>query len=211
MILMAENSLVTSIDRVVESAREKYDSIMLSDYVARDIKIDGVLTRGQQEEQKKRTTTEDEYTRTITCMLDANPKRGSSIEIKSMDDDTWESGIITSVPQKTPVDYLFYILIFNTVMKRHRKQFVYSEDGYVIGDNPLIEDSIPCFVQRVGMRERQVDVGIDSDSVNEFITLKSWDIEKGDILYVGSEQYKVTDLKELDEEICQGYMTYYRE
>ena len=208
---MAENSLVKSIDRVVESAREKYDSIMLSNYVARDIKIDGVLTRGQQEEQKKRTTTEDEYTRTITCMLGSNPRRGSLIEIKNPDDDTWEKGIITSIPQKTPVDYLFYVLIFNTEVKRYRKKLIYSEDGYVIGNNPLIEDSIPCFVQRIGMRERQVDVGIDSDSVNEFITLKDWDIEKGDILHVGSERYKVTDLRELDKEICQVYMTYYRE
>lgn len=208
---MAENSLVKSIDRVVESAREKYDSIMESNYVARDMKIDGVLTRGQTEEQKKRTTTEDEYTYTVTCQLGSNVRRGSHIEIKSPDGDEWQVGMVTSIPQKTPVDYLFYVLIFNTEMRRYRKQFQYSEDGYVIGDKPLIVDDIPCFVQRVGMRQRQVDVGIDSNAVNEFRTLKQWDIQKGDILEVGSERYKVTDLKELDKDICQGYMTFYRE
>ena len=88
---------------------------------------------------------------------------------------------------------------------------MYSEDGYVIGNNPLIEDSIPCFVQRIGMRQRQIDVGIDRNAVNEITTLKKWDIQKGDILHIGSDKYKITDLKELDDEICQGYMTYYRE
>lgn len=208
---MAQNSLVNSIDRVVESAREKYDSIMESNYVARDMIIDGVPTRGQTEEQKKRTTTEDEYTYTVTCQLGSQVKRGSEIKIKSQDGDTWQVGMVTSVPQRTPVDYLFYVLIFNTEMKRYRTQYQYSEDGYVVGNSPLIIDDIPCFVQRVGMRQRQVDVGIDSNAVNEFRTLYKWDIQKGDILEVGSERYKVTDLKELDKDICQGYMTYYRE
>lgn len=207
---MAQSSLVKAIDRVVNSAQDKYREIMLSEHVSRNMTIDGVNTRGQMEEQKKRTTTEDEYTRTITCMLDVDVRRGSLIGIEDHNGE-WDYGIVTSIPQKTPVDYLFICLLFNTKAKRYRKHFVYSDDGYVVGDNPLIEDEIPCFVQRIGMRQRQVDVGIDSNAVNEIITSKKWDIQKGDILHIGTERYKVTDLRELDKDICQGYMTFYRE
>lgn len=207
---MAQSSLVKAIDRVVNSAQDKYNEIMESEHVSRNIEIDGVKTRGQMEEQKKRTTTKDEYTRTVTCMLGVDVKRGSLIGIEDHNK-KWDYGVVVSIPQKTPVDYLFTCLLFNTSAKRYRKQLVYSDDGYVVGDNPLIVDEIPCFVQRIGMRQRQVDVGIDSNAVNEIITSKKWDIQKGDILHIGSERYKITDLRELDKEVCQGYMTFYRE
>ena len=61
------------------------------------------------------------------------------------------------------------------------------------------------------MRQRQIDVGIDSNAVNQIITSKIWDIQRNDILHIGSERYKITDLRELDKEICEGYMTFYRE
>lgn len=207
------NSKVNVINKVVEQAKAQYYELMQSDYVSRRMRIDGVETRGQVEEHTRKTTTKEEYTRTATCMDDVQVKRGSYIEISSDENDVEYSlkGIVSSIPNRTPVDYYFTALLFNTTAQRHRRQLVYSEDGYVIGNNPLITDDILCFVQRVGMRERQVDVGIDSDSVNEIITTKNWDIQKGDILYVGSEKYKITDVKELDDEIFWGYMTYYRE
>ena len=37
------------------------------------------------------------------------------------------------------------------------------------------------------------------------------DIKVNDILHIGSERYKVTDFRELDKDIFQGYITYYRE
>lgn len=205
------SSMTDSIGRVITSAVTKYNDIMESDYVGKNMKIDGVPTRGQMEEVSHKNTIEDEYSRTVTCKLDVSPHRGSKIEIMNNDGTGYDSGIVTTIPNKTPVDYYFSVLLFNTVAKRYRKQFMYSEDGYVIGNNPLIEDSIPCFVQRIGMRQRQIDVGIDRNAVNEITTLKKWDIQKGDILHIGSDKYKITDLKELDDEICQGYMTYYRE
>lgn len=210
---MANNnsSMVKSIDRVITSARDKYDEIMTSDYVAKDIRIDGTNTRGQIEENKRKTNTKEEYTRTVTCKLDAKVKRGSLIEIKRDDEDIYDAGVVTTPPMKTPVDYYFQCLLFNTTAIRTRKQFVYSEDGYVIGDSSDIRDEIPLFVQRVGMRERQVDVGIDRNAVNEFITVRKWDIQKNDILQIGSDRYKITDIKELDKELFWGYMTYYRE
>ena len=205
------SSMTDSIGRVITSAVTKYNDIMESDYVGKNMKIDGVATRGQMEEVSHKNNTEDEYSRTVTCKLDVSPHRGSEIEIINNEGTAYDSGVVTTIPNKTPVDYYFSVLLFNTVAKRYRKQFMYSEDGYVIGNNPLIEDSIPCFVQRIGMRQRQIDVGIDRNAVNEITTLKKWDIQKGDILHIGSDKYKITDLKELDEEICQGYMTYYRE
>ena len=176
------------------------------------MRIDGKETRGQIEENTRKATTKEEQTRTATCMLDVNVHRGSYIEIQGdiNDTDYSQKGIVLTIPQRTPVDYYFTALIFNTTAVRHRSQLIYDEDGYVVSDNPLIMDEIECFVQRIGVRERQVDAGIDRDSVNEIITTKNWDLKKNDILYIGSDSYKITDIKELDKDIFYGYMTYYR-
>ena len=32
-----------------------------------------------------------------------------------------------------------------------------------------------------------------------------------DILYIGPDRYKITDLEELDNDMISGYMTYYRD
>ena len=206
------SSIVKSIDKVVLNARTKYNDIMSSEHVAKDIRIDGYETRGQVEENTRKTTTKEEYTRTVTCMLDAEVKRGSLIEIRDTGEIEYKyQGVVTSVPNRTPVDFYFQCLLFNTVAHRYRHQYLYSDDGYVLENSPLIIDDIPCFVQRIGQRERQINVGIDRDSVNEFTTTKNWDIQKGDILHIGSDRYKITDLQELDEELLCGYMTYYRE
>ena len=206
------NSVVTNIDRVIKRARDKYTDVMQSEYVAKNMVIDGYATKGQVEENKSKTDTKGEYSRKATCMLDVpHIARGSSIEIQEKVNGEWEKGIINTSPMWTPVDIYFDVLLFNTTVKRYRKQNIYSEDGYVIGDNPLIEDEIPCFVQRIGARQRQIDVGIDRNAVNEIITSKKWDIKVNDILHIGSERYKVTDFRELDKDIFQGYITYYRE
>ena len=170
------SSIVGSIDRVVSSAIDKYNDILQSEHVSKNIIIDGKESRGQVEEKKKQITTEDEYTRTCTCMLDTPVKRGSFIQIENNDKTGYDLGIVKSVPNRTPVGV-----------------------------------GIPCFVSRVGTRQRQIDVGIDSNAVNQIITSKIWDIQRNDILHIGSERYKITDLRELDKEICEGYMTFYRE
>ena len=206
------NTTVSNIDRVIARARVKYDEVMQSEYVAKNMIIDGYVTKGQVEENKYKTDTKGEYSRKATCMLDVPTiHRGSSIDIQEKSGGEWQRGIVNTTPTWTPVDIYFDVLLFNTVVKRYRKQNIYSEDGYVIGDNPLIEDEIPCFVQRIGTRQRQVDVGIDRNAVNEIITSKQWDIKVNDILHIGSERYKVTDFRELDKDIFQGYITYYRE
>ena len=171
------SSIVSSIDRVVSSAIDKYNDILQSEHVSKNIIIDGKESRGQVEEKKKQITTEDEYTRTCTCMLDTPVKRGSFIQIENNDKTGYDLGIVKSVPNRTPVDYYFTVLLFNTTAKR----------------------------------QRQIDVGIDSNAVNQIITSKIWDIQRNDILHIGSERYKITDLRELDKEICEGYMTFYRE
>ena len=79
------SSIVSSIDRVVSSAIDKYNDILQSEHVSKNIIIDGKESRGQVEEKKKQITTEDEYTRTCTCMLDTPVKRGSFIQIENND------------------------------------------------------------------------------------------------------------------------------
>ena len=44
------SSMTDSIGRVITSAVTKYNDIMESDYVGKNMKIDGVATRGQMEE-----------------------------------------------------------------------------------------------------------------------------------------------------------------
>lgn len=205
-------SLVTNIDKVISRARVKYNDIMQSEYVAKNMIIDGYATKGQVEENKYKTNTKEEYSRKATCMLDVpHIARGSLIEIQEKEGVEWQKGIVNTSPMWTPVDIYFDVLLFNATAKRYRRQNIYDENGYVIGDNPLIEDEIPCFVQRIGARQRQIDIGIDRNAVNEIITSKKWDIKINDILHLGKDRYKVTDFRELDNDVFQGYITYYRE
>ena len=46
------NTTVSNIDRVIARARVKYDEVMQSEYVAKNMIIDGYVTKGQVEENK---------------------------------------------------------------------------------------------------------------------------------------------------------------
>ena len=210
---MASSGKASVIDRVVEQAREQYELLLESQYVSNRMRIDGYETRGQMEDNQRMVTTEEKSTKTATCLLDVPCKRGSFVEIQKAPDDEEYSlkGIIMTEPNRTPVDYYFNVLLFNTTAVRQRQQLEYDEDGYIVADSPLIQDEILCFVNRVGMRERQLDAGIDRDSVNEVITTNDHDIKIDDLLIIGHDKYKVTDIKELDKDIFHGYITYYRE
>lgn len=207
------NSMVSNIDKVVRRARERYSDLMQSSYVGKNMRIDGVGTKGQVQDNKRSVTIKEAQTKICTCMLDVKVHRGSLVEIQPDEDIEGYSlkGVCNSIPNKTPVDFYFSVLLFNTTVIRRRYKPTYSPDGDVIEDATVIEDEIPCFVQRVGIRERQVDMGIDRDSVNEIITTIDWDIQKDDILYVGTDKYRITDIEELDKDIFSAYMTYYRE
>lgn len=202
----------STFDKVVEQTRVKYENLMLSDNISKLVRINGIETRGQVEDNRRQSSTKEEQTKTVATLLDVKVSRGDYIEIKSEaeEEDYNLQGLVSSIPNKTPVDYYYSVLLFNTIATRHRKNLEYDEDGYIIADSPSIEENIGCFVQRIGQRQRQVDVGIDRDSVNEIITLKSWDIKKNDVLYIGSDRYKITDIEELDKDMFIGYMTYYR-
>lgn len=207
------SSMTKNIDKVIQRAREKYSEVMASEHIGVDIKIDGILTKGQVEDNQRRTNLKEQQTKTMTCMLDCHVKRGSLIEMKIDDNDTDYSlkGLVASIPTKTPVDYYFYALMFNTVVERRRNKIIYEPNGDIKDVITEISDVIPAFVQRIGMRERQVDMGIDRDSVNEIITTINWDIKKGDILYIGHDSYVIDTVEELEKDIFSAYMTYYRE
>lgn len=207
------NSTINVIDKVVKQARTMYDGYMESHYVSVDVRIDGIQTKGQCKDNERTTNIKEEHTKMVTCMLDVPVHRGSLVEMQADDLDTeyTRKGIVISVPNKTPVDFYFYTLLFNTTAERHRSQLTYNQDGDLVANNPIVIDNIDCFVQRVGMRERQIDAGIDRNSVNQIITTNNWDIKKDDLLFIGSDRYKITDIEELDKEIFSAYMTYYRE
>lgn len=208
---MSSTSIVSTINKVVSQAQERYSEYIESDFIATDIKIDGVPTRGQVKDKSSAWTLKEENTKMMTCELDINVQRGSYVEMKNRSDDDYSlKGIVTTIPSKTPVDYYFYTLFFNTVVNRVRNEKIFDEDGNIVDNNPVIIDNIDCFVQRIGMRERSVDAGIDRNSVNQLITIKKWDIKVDDILTVGSDRYIVTDIEELDSDMLNVYMTYYR-
>lgn len=208
---MSSTSIVSTINKVVSQAQERYSEYIESDFIATDIKIDGVPTRGQVKDKSSAWTLKEENTKMMTCELDINVQRGSYVEMKNRGDDDYSlKGIVITIPSQTPVDYYFYTLFFNTVVNRVRNEKIFDEDGNIVDNNPVIIDNIDCFVQRVGMRERSVDAGIDRNSVNQLITIKKWDIKVDDILTVGSDRYIVTDIEELDSDMLNVYMTYYR-
>lgn len=211
--MASPNTTIRVIDKVIEQARVRYGELMQSEYISVGLRIDGAITRGQTQDNDRMTNIKEENTKQMTCMLDVDVKRGSYVEmqIDSTDVDYSKKGIVISVPIKTPVDYLFSTLLFNTTVELRRNQILYNADGDIIDNAPIIVKDIGCFVQRVSMRERQIDAGIDRNSVNQIITVKKWDIQKDDILFIGPDRYKITDLEELDNEIISGYMTYYRD
>lgn len=144
------------------------------------------------------------------AILETIDNKGVTVSVDEIDEYT-NKGIVTSNPNRTPVDYYFSVLFFNTTAQRRRNGYVYNEDGDIVDNQSNIIQDIPCYVERIGTRERQVDVGIDRNSVNKIITLSSFDIKKNDILYIGSDTYKITDIEELEKDFFSAYMTYYRE
>ena len=209
---MASNTTKT-IGNVIKQARQKYEELMESEYISVGIKIDGVETRGQAQDADSVYSIQDKNSKLMTCLLDIAVERGSLVELQDSEDDAEyiHKGIVTNIPAKTPVDHYFTVLFFNCEVIRHRQQFEYNDDGDIINDNPEIIEKIPCYVERVGYRERQIDVGIDRNSVNKLIAHKSWDVKKNDILFVGSDRYRVIDIEELEKDYLVAYMTYYRE
>lgn len=206
-------TMTNNINKVIEKSRVKYNEVLQSPYVGMSIKVDGYETKGQLEENTRRTNVKEENTYTVTASLETPVHKGSLVEIQRdyENPDDILRGLVISRPNKTPVDWYFYVLAFNVNAKRVRSKPIYARNGDKIGDESDIVDEIPCFVQRVGQRERMVDAGIDSDSVNSITTTNNWDIKKDDILYIGSDKYKVTDINELETDMFTGYMTYYRE
>lgn len=208
-----QSSTVKVIEKVIAQARTRYNDLMQSEYISFNLKIDGISTKGQCQDNKRQTNIKEENTKQMTCTLDVPVKRGSLVEMisdpKLLTYDL--KGIVISTPTETPVDYFFSTLLFNTVVTRKRNQFLYNDDGDVIDNSPFVDEKIDAFVQRVGMRERQIDAGIDRNSVNQIITTNEWDIKKDDILYIADDKYKITDLEELENDMISGFMTYYRE
>lgn len=201
-----------NIDRVVRLAKESYEEVMQSSYVASYLRIDGVETRGQLVDKERMTNTKEEYTKTMTCMDDVPIKRGSLVEVKESPDDADYSlkGIVMTIPNKILVDYYYTTLMFNNTVICERTRPMIAPNGDTIGTEVISQEEIPCFIQRISARQRQVDSGIDRESVNELITLKNMDIKVDDILRVGKERYRVIDIAELDQDILTCYMTYYR-
>lgn len=202
-----------TIANVVKQARLKYEELMESEYISVRVRIDGKETRGQAKDNESIYNLQDKNSKLMTCTLDIDVNRGSYVEMQedSYDEEYKNKGIVTSLPNKTPVDNYFTVLFFNTTITRHRKMPVYNMEGDVIEDNPLITDTIDAYVERVSTTERRYDAGIEKNSVNKIITLKKWDIQKNDLLYIGTNCYRVTDIEELEEDYFSAYMTYYRE
>lgn len=210
---MSNSAAIKVIDNVVLQAQERYKDYIKSKYIAVNLKIDGKKTRGQCKDNTNSRTIKEENTKMMTCMLDCPVHRGSLVEMQANRDDKGYSmiGIVTSVPNQTPVDYYYQTLFFNTRVDRYRRETVYDDDGDVVSDKPIVVKDIPCFVERIGMRERQIDAGIDRNSVNELITTKDVDLDIDDVLFIGNDHYIITDIEELDRDILTAYMTYYRE
>lgn len=210
---MSNSAAIKVIDNVVLQAQDRYKDYIRSKYIAVNLKIDGRKTRGQCKDNTNSRTVKEENTKMMTCMLDCPIHRGSLVEMQENRNDKGYSmiGIVTSVPNQTPVDYYYQTLFFNTKVDRYRRETIYDDDGDVVSDKPIIVRDIPCFVERIGMRERQIDAGIDRNSVNELITTKDVDLDIDDVLFIGKDHYIITDIEELDKDILTAYMTYYRE
>lgn len=193
-------------------ASKIYEEVIQTPEIAFDVRIDGILTRGQVKDNERLSTSKEQYTKTLTCLKNINVKRGSFVEIQATldDDELKQKGVVVTTPNETPIDKYFTILLFNTEVTRYRQKNKYNEVGDIIDKSIEKQDTIPCFVQKISRSERMLDSGIERDSVNELTTLKSWDIQINDILEIGEQKYKVNDFNEVDNDVCICYMTFYR-
>lgn len=200
------------ISKALAKAGKTYDEVMQTPEIAFDIRIDGVMTRGQVKDNERLNTSKEQYTKTLTCGKKTAVKRGSYVEIQrnSSDTELSQKGIVITEPNETPIDKYFTALLFNTEVTRYRYKTIYNEIGDIIGKEIEKQDTIPCFVQKITRSERMLDSGIERDSVNELTTLKKWDIKVDDVLQIGEQKYKVNDFNEIDKDVCICYMTFYR-
>ena len=112
--MASPNTTLKVIDKVIDQARVRYKELMESEYISVGLRIDGITTRGQTQDNERITNIKEENTKQMTCMLEVPVKRGSFVEMQNDPNDTEYSkkGIVVSIPIKTPVDYLFSTLLF---------------------------------------------------------------------------------------------------
>ena len=115
---MASSTTTKTIDNVVKQARSKYEELMESEHISVGIRIDGVETRGQAKDNESIYSTQDKNSKLMTCMLAVNVKRGSYVEMQTdiTDVDYSDKGIVTSIPNRTPVDFYFTVLFFKHII-----------------------------------------------------------------------------------------------
>ena len=69
-----------NINKSLTKAGKTYDEVMEMPEIAFDIRIDGVMTRGQVKDNERLNTSKEQYTKTLTCGKKLAVKRGSYVE-----------------------------------------------------------------------------------------------------------------------------------
>lgn len=131
-------------------------------------------------------------------------KRGSIVEFPN-----GSKAIVYSIPNDDIVINSARIVIFNNHIDFFRPRVEYDEDPHspTYGDVTeilfMIEQSVPVFIEKIGVDFRNQDVGLLHDTVYRVIGAQSQVNSKvGDVVMVEDKYYEISDIDTLTSGVC---------
>ena len=209
-----QNQTPADIFDAVYSAPSAFDLPLedIKDYV-NDLMINQIGTRvlvdGQPEfvitsDLKKVYSNIQSNMKEVTFLHTTVAQRGSIVEFPN-----GSQAIVYSIPNDDIVINSARIVIFNNHIDFFRPRVEYDEDPHspTYGDVKemlfMIEQSIPVFIEKIGVDFRNQDVGLLHDTVYRVVGSQSQiETRVGDVVRVEGRYYEISDIDTLTTGVC---------
>lgn len=209
-----ESQTTADIFDAVYSAPSTFDLPLedIKDYV-NDLMINQIGTRVLVDGQPEFVITSDlkkVYSNIQSNMKEATflhttvAKRGSIIEFPN-----GSQAIVYSIPNDDIVINSARIVIFNNHIDFFRPRVEYDEDPHspTYGDVKemlfMVEQSVPVFIEKIGVDFRNQDVGLLHDTVYRVVGSQSQiETRVGDVVRVEGRYYEISDVDTLTMGVC---------
>ena len=209
-----QNQTTADIFDAVYSAPSTFDLPLedIKDYV-NDLMINQIGTRvlidGQPEfvitsDLKKVYSNIQSNMKEVTFLHTTVAQRGSIVEFPN-----GSQAIVYSIPNDDIVINSARIVIFNNQIDFFRPRVEYDEDPHspTYGDVKemlfMIEQSIPVFIEKIGVDFRNQDVGLLHDTVYRVVGSQNRiETRVGDVVRVEGRYYEISDVDTLTTGVC---------
>lgn len=209
-----QNQTTADIFDAVYSAPSTFDLPLedIKDYV-NDLMINQIGTRvlidGQPEfvitsDLKKVYSNIQSNMKEVTFLHTTVAQRGSIVEFPN-----GSQAIVYSIPNDDIVINSARIVIFNNHIDFFRPRVEYDEDPHspTYGDVKemlfMVEQSVPVFIEKIGVDFRNQDVGLLHDTVYRVVGSQSQiETRVGDVVRVEGRYYEISDVDTLTMGVC---------